>query len=428
MQEERAHRKWSPSQAERIFFCPGSSNLIARVPKRPSSVYAIEGTNAHDVLEAALRNGCRDAKEAHFEYSNLWAQELDDGNNEFYLSVQTALNYVYGLLDEYPDAQWWIETFVDPPLPSDPGEAGGFCDVGIWVPSIRTLFVIDYKHGAGVAKAARGNHQVFQYGAGFLYDADPLVSPDDVDTVVLTIVQPRAFHEEGPIREVEVTPTDLWNYLLSLDVAVRNAQKPDAPLVPGEDQCRFCDANTSCPARETQALQVAQAGFSQIKDVAASALPPPSQLDINRLAQIRFHAPMLRKWLEDIDKHCEELMRGGHHVPGAKLVMAQARRKYWGSEEDTAKRIAALAGASLDDVWTRKLMNITTAEKMVVEAYKRRVGRGKKNAAAADARQAFAFLTIKETSGNLVVADEDDPRPAVNKAASAFGNLIGVIE
>ena len=105
MGQERVHRKYSPSQSERVFNCRGSTNLLKRVPARPSSVYAIEGTNAHDVLEAALQNKVRDARVAHLEWSTLFAEELDDGENHFYFAVQVALDHVYAILDENPDAR-----------------------------------------------------------------------------------------------------------------------------------------------------------------------------------------------------------------------------------------------------------------------------------------------------------------------------------
>lgn len=428
MGQERTHREFSPSQAERFFACKGSNNLLRRVPARPTSHYAVEGTNAHDVLEAALRNNVRDAREAHENWSSLFFEELDDGSNEFYMSVQIALDHIYSILDEYADAQIWIERFVDPPLDAAPGQAGGYCDVAIYVPSIRTLFIIDYKHGAGVAKAVKGNKQVTQYAAGFLYEDDAVVDPATVDTVVLTIVQPRAFHEDGIIREYDITPYEVWEYLQELEEVVAECQAPDAPLTPGEDQCRFCDARTLCPAREAAALTVASAAFKQIEHVRQPDLPVPSSLDMNRLAQIRFHAPTLRKWLDDVDKHCEELARSGFVVPGAKLVETQARRQWYGTEDEAAKKLAAMLGETdVEKVFTKKLVPITTAEKLVVEAYKKRVGRGRKKKAAEEARQAFAYLTLKQSSGNLVLVDEDDPRPAVNRAQNTFGQIAGAL-
>lgn len=424
---ERQHRRFSPSQSERFLGCYGSTNLLDRTPVRPSSPYAVEGTKGHEVLEVALRNGIRRAKEAHEDYSSLCMEELNTFNNQFYYSIQVSLNYIYDILDKYPDAVMYIETFVDPPLPAAPGEAGGYCDAAIHIPSIRTLYVIDYKHGAGVSKAAKGNTQAMQYGSGFLFEDNARVQPNDIDTVVLTIMQPRAFHEDGMIREYEVSPADLYEYTLRLNDGVTENLKPDAPLRPGTDQCRFCDADTTCPAREAAALAAVGTTFRQIQQVNSSVLPLPPTMDIDRLALIRMHAPMLRKWLTSVDSHCEELARTGYSVAGAKLVEAQAKRTWFGTEEEVAAKLSALAGVPLEDVKTTRLMNITSAEKLVVEEFKKRAGRGRKKAAAEAGKTALAFLTLKKSSGNLSLVDEDDPRPAVNRAQSNFAQISGAI-
>jgi hypothetical protein len=412
--QERVHRRYSPSQTERFFACPGSDALLQRVPARPESRYAKEGTAAHTVLEAALTSGAWTAAEGH-ENSTLFMYDLNNEYEDFYYAIDVALDYIKSALEEFPDAEMWVETFVDTPSPAAPGQAGGYCDVAIYSKSARLLRIIDYKHGAGIAKDAEANPQLMSYGAGFLYEDDSKVSPEDVDSVVLTIIQPRAFHKDGDTREWETTPFALYEYLDTLDFHIEQCQKDDAPLVPGEDQCRFCDARSVCPAREQQALQVASSAFHQIKDVAEPSLPDPKALNLRRLGLIRAHAAMLRKWLDDCEAHCEELARAGHSIPGAKLVNGQARRVWHGSEEETVRNLAALLGkSSPDDVYVKKLPTITDAERAVVAAYKQRVGRGRKRAAAEDAKHAFAYLTTKEASSTLKLVDLTDPRPSVS--------------
>lgn len=429
---DREHRKYSPSQAERFFACRGSTNLLKRVPARAPSVYALEGTKAHTVLEAALKNGVRRAADAHREFSVLCMEDLNTHGNFFYYSIQVALNHIYDILDEHEDAVLYTERFVDVPSQSAPGEAGGYCDVGIHVPSLRRFYVIDYKHGEGIAKAVKGNKQVRQYGAGFLYEDDAKVDPATVDEVVLTIIQPRAFHPDGMIREEIVTPYELYEYLEEMDEAIADNEKDDAPLTPDDngrttDHCRFCDANTVCPAREAKALSVVGTQFRTVEQLGQPKLPLPHELDIERLAMIRMYGPMLRKWLDDVDAHLFSLAMSGVAIPGAKLVDAQERREWYGDPEETAKKAAALADVPVDDIMVKKLMPLTQVEKLVVEAFKKRAGRGKKQQAAADARQAFAFLTDKKSSGNLTLVDEDDTRPAVNRAHVHFGQIAAAL-
>jgi hypothetical protein len=411
---------------------------LARVPQAPPSPYAIEGTQAHAVLEAALKNGCTTAREAHRDYSYLFDVDLDDGTNEFYLAVDMGLNYLYDLWREYPDAQVWIETNIPVPVTNAPGEADGYGDFVLYSPSARKAFVIDYKHGAGIAKEANCR-QLKQYGAGVVFGI--LADVPDIDDVTLVIVQPRAFHKDGPIREYETTALELWDYLNELDDVIAKAQRPDAPLTPGVEQCRFCDAAPYCPAREAAALQVANTSFAQIRDVRSDALPEPHLLDMYRIGTILAHASTLRKWLADVEERAYQLARQGHYIPGMKLVEAAPKRRYYGDERDLAYKLAAMLGeknltdgivqmyALLDaypamaSMFRPGLVPLTTAEKLVVEAYKKRVGRGKKKQAAEDARQSFAYLTLKDTSGSYSLVPEDDARPAVNPTQSTFAQI-----
>lgn len=436
---EREHRRFSPSQAERFSVCTGSTSLLARVPARPSGPYAIEGTTGHEVLECGLANGIRTAREAH-EASIHCCVELDEeygGPYEnFYFSIQVALNHVYSILAANPGSVVWLERRVSPPVENAPGEADGFCDILIWCPGIATLYVIDYKHGAGVSKNVVDNKQVMQYGAGALYGVDAVVDPQLVDTVVLTIIQPRAFHKDGMVREYEITPWELYEYLGELDGWIAANLDPRAPLVPDDngkttDHCRFCDAKTLCPAREARALSpLMEVGnkLITIENVTAPSLPEPSSLDRMKLGRIRAAAGMLKKWLDDVDDHVKELLMQGFDIPGAKLVEVKERRQWYGDPDDTAKKAAALAGKNVDELMTKpKLLPLTQVEAMVVETYKLRAPHGKKKKAAEEAKQAFAFLTIKQSSGNLTVADDTDPRPAVKGRVEAFNQIGGAL-
>ena len=60
---------------------------------------------------------------------------------------------------------------------------------------------------------------------------------------------------------------------------------------------------------------------------------------------------------------------------------------------------------------------------MVVDSFKRRAGHGRKKAAAEDAKQMFAYFTIKQPSGTLTIVEESDPRPAANLAAKFYSHL-----
>lgn len=428
MHSERQHRVFSPSQADRFFLCPGSVNLLKRTPPRPTSIFALEGTKAHEVLEAGLRHGSKNATDA-IDNSNHC---LDTFDYEFMGAINDALDYVWDTMEEldmlYGDPQLFVETEVKVPVTSAPGEADGHSDIAIYSRAGRILYVIDYKHGVGVAKAVKGNRQVMQYGAGFLYGGTTEIKPEDVDTIVLVIIQPRAFHPEGDIREYRVTPLELADYLIDLDTAINACQQDNAPLTPGEDQCRFCDARSTCPALERFNMQTVNVHFAAVKDLAQSKMTDPKDLDVVRLSQIKQRLPMLKTWMDDIERHVNELVLGGKLVPGYKAVEPHPRRKYHGTELDIVRKLAPLIGCEEYELYRNTLIPLTEAEERIVTAFKQRVSKGRKNQAAEEARQMFAFFTTKESTGNLVVVEESDPRPSASKAATTFRNVNGLIQ
>lgn len=419
---ERAHKPFGASAADANALCPGGWRQRQRVPNIDSP-YSIEGTKAHTVLDHALKNGMRDAATAHAD-SELWADDLDDGRNGFYRSIDIALTYVYELLDGNPDAVMYNEVRVDPPLPASPGDAAGYCDIGIFLPSARMLYVIDYKHGAGVAKDVNTTRQPKQYAAGFLFEENARIDPDDVDVVVLVMLQPRVYNKTGLFFQELPLPTyEVYDYLDEMNDIVTACLDPNAPLVPGDEQCRFCSAAAVCPAREALALGSAIQGYKQIGDLPNAVLPEPQELGLDRLALILQHAGTLKSWLKKCEEYAFSLAMEGHPPPGKKLVEAKAKREWFGHTDEIVEQLTTLGGLDIEDVYPRQLVPITEAQKLFVDAYRKAAPKGKKTKAAQDANEAFALLTLKKTSGSLSLADISDARPAVNRAANTFSQL-----
>lgn len=426
------HKRFSPSQSERFFNCPGSTALIERVPARDTSPYAEEGRIAHAVLEAGLRNKDTNVHWAirHSEYAD---HELCKGSTNFHYSIQDALDHIWEVVEEldlmYGDVVVGIEEYVAPPSSVVPGEVDGWVDIYIYSAAGRIIHVIDYKHGAGVAKAAEGNTQVTQYAGGLLFGERRVINPANVDAVVLTIIQPRAFHPQGDIRSSTVSPHDVWNYLLSMDAAILKCVQPNAPLNPGVSWCQFCPARSSCPAlaRSSVAVILNDAN-ADVQDVNKKTLPDVKTLDLGRLSYILAMKPMIMTWLKGVESHADELSRAGIDIPGHKRVMSQSRRQYEGQRDEIAVKLAALIGCHYHELYQEpKLLGIGDMEEKVIQSFKARVGRGKKKQAAEDAAKMFAFFTTKESSGNTVLVPLDDPRPSVSKTQQAFGHIAGLL-
>ena len=427
MHSERTHGKFSPSQADRFFFCKGSANLIATMRPRAPSRYAIEGTQAHEIIEAGLRNQCKTATQAID--NSIYC--LEDFDTRYKGAINEALDYINDLVLEldvtYGDPILFIEQKVNVPCTAAPGEADGHCDAAVYSPAGRVLYVIDYKHGEGVAKDVKDNRQAMQYAAGFLYGDNSPVDYRQIDTVTLVIIQPRAFHPEGSPREYSVTPADIMVYLQQLNEVVEDCVKPDAPLVPDTSYCNFCDARSTCPALEAKALSMVSNTFASVKDVTISKFPDPKNLDVHRLSQIKQAATYFNTWMNGVNSHIHELLVGGIEVPGFKLVEAMPRRVWYGDDKQMIPKLAALIGCSEDALYKRARKGITEIETMTKDAFKSRVSRKNKKLAAEQASQMLAYFTIKESSGSLSVASVDDNRPAVNAALHAFGGVQGIL-
>lgn len=414
----RWHARRAASAAHRWMNCAGSIQLADTVLyPPPSSDWAADGTEAHDLLEFCLQNGYRLAGEGYVMAGREWVHRQDDRESRCN-SVQTALDHIYDILDSYEDCQLYLEiTFQLEGM----DDTGGTSDVCIYIPGLKLLHVMDFKHGGGVVVEITHNPQCRIYMHGALQELRKRgIVPD---TVVLTIIQPRAFHKEGPIRHWLPTDEEIIISLYEIGEASAKTAEPDAPLTPGVEWCRWCPAGTICPVREERAVKAIVPTFNQVKQLEPATLPAPSEIPLERISDILQAKPFIEDWLEDVRKHAYALAMEGHNIPGQKLVYAQAKRRYEGDPQEIALALCTITGKSLDEIFPRKLIGITDAEPLVTQAYKDAAPKGKKRDAATKAKETFAQFTIKDTSGNLSLVDERDKRPAVNPVTTLFGQV-----
>jgi hypothetical protein len=394
----RKHAPHSASVIHRRFACPGSYRREQMATPRPSSKYAEEGTRAHEVLEGMLRG------------------EGAACEPEMMVHVQTVYDYVQDILARHPDAMMLIEQRFTIPSDADPGHVYGMADIIIYVPSTHTLYVIDLKYGMDPVEVEE-NTQLLFYGLGAL-----LHTSEPIRDVVLVIAQPRAYHSKGPIREWHTTATRLCDFYLELEDVIARSLEPDAPLVPGEKQCKYCSASVSdtmvCPAREAKALAVAGAHFSGFQQVHAAALVPPAAMPLDKLAYVLAAAGDLTQWLEEVKRYAHDLALKGHHIPGHKLVRPDARRTFDDPPEIVAAELEAYFGLTIDQIMPRKLCGITEIDTLVktVARESATTKQGKKAAVQA-ANEIVATMTTKSSpEGVYSLVREDDRRPAVNPA------------
>ena len=379
----RAHSRFAASAAERWFACPGSIRLCEGVPERQST-YAEEGTRAHELLELYLM-GIRQCEE--------------DTDKEMMDAINVAIDYINTLSDGLEEAKFEQQLLLSE-------DVGGTADVVGYFPSTHTLRILDYKHGSGIAVEARNNKQLRIYALGALHNYKW-----QIDTAILTIIQPRAHHVDGPIRQDVVSILDLIDFETEVEEAVARCLEPDAPLIPGEVQCCFCPAASFCPAREAQALATIGNQFGHVKQITKEALPDPKQLTPDRLGQILAAKDLIEDWLQSVQEEAYKSALAGVKIPGRKLVNPVGKRKWAFEVEPTAIDLAVLTMTSPDEWTETKLIGIVEAEKKLKPYGK-------------PALEQFAFLTTKQSSGKLQLVSEEDNRPAVDPASQAFKDVV----
>lgn len=398
----RAHARFNASGASRWMACPGSVRLCDGLPETKSS-YALEGTQAHELLEAMLLNlkvgapGVLAAKRA------AAPQDMID-------AVQIAFEYVSDLLDANPGCEMAVEKKFELPSQAAPGEVYGTSDVVIYSPTLRKLWVLDYKHGSGVPVDIIGSKQLRFYALGALVETNR-----PVDKIEITIMQPRAFHLAGPIRSEVFDVAELVEFFGEIETAITLAQKDNAVLVSGDEQCRWCPAKTFCPAREKQALALVRQDFHDVRQVTAESLPVVNELSPDRIGHILTFKDLVEDWLDAVEKRGIELMKTGVFIPGRKLVEPVGRRSY-NDPASVPEAMWDMTGVPASQ-WLEPPtpLGVTAMEKKLKEVMKPTGA-----AATKKALDAFAFLTTKKSSGNLTLVADSDPRPAVNQAQSAF--------
>lgn len=407
----KAHATWSASATARNWACPGALALCAKAPQQPESEAAAWGTACHTVSEDCLREG-RDPAEwiGRAVRTKEHAIEVDEE------MADTARFYVDYVLDR--GGRLTIEQRFGLVALNPPFDAGGTADAVVYRSDERALEVIDLKGGRGVVVEAEGNKQLRTYALGAM-----LANPGRaIDTVTVTIVQPRAGRDAVRSETFHVADLVEWTADL-LDAMKASAaamaayttvtggvsmdEWSEANLRAGE-HCRFCPARAICPAQEKAALEAAGVWFDDLDK--PRLRNTPDELDPERLARVLDVAGMIEDWLNAVRALAHNLAEAGTEIPGYILVEKIGRRRW----KDEAAAEVAFAQAELPDDITHetKLRSIAQIEKALGAKRKREL------------ESLLSMLTEKPVTGRNLVRADKTTRPAV----AGPGSLLSTID
>jgi len=392
MAAERTHALLAPSSGAKWYHCAASvwaeSHIAeSHIAEAPSDA-ADEGTFLHAIAADML----------------LGRPVLDrSATADQALLVQTYVDYVRTL-----GGTLRVEQRLDISEITGEKDAKGTADAVVL--SGTTLYIVDAKFGRTKVEA-RSNIQLIVYALAAYMQTTLL---QDVEALVMVIVQPRLDRIDA--WYIDVAELLSWQKPL-LDAAkkalwfYRALNAEPEKYVPGEKQCRWCKASSTCTAFAQHALNLVADDFidltqplePQLEHVAARTY------DTAMLGNARTAVPLVEMWCKAVTKQVQDTLHAGESVPGWKLALGNPGNRAW---TDPGEAEAALKAARLKvaDMYDQKVVSPTTA--------------GKLHKAGTIKPRAWSKLQalITRPEGKPVVVRDDDPRPAINPADD-FANI-----
>lgn len=418
------HAQLSPSKRHRWALCPGSVREEAKYPEERSGPAAIDGTHSHTLLEHCIKAGLADP-------TLMVGVRLMDDEGEFVIDadraarVKSAIEYVKSRVTQLNGmAEVVPEKRVDPQWFTGRDDLSGTVDIQIIGGGV--LEIVDYKDGMAEVPA-EGNLQLEQYALGKLAECRKGYNvPDQYPwrEVRMTIIQPKlALKGMSPITTWTVPVSELLTKISVLVDQARATDNPDAPLIPGDSQCKYCRAKGACSALAGNVMKevgiMFQPVVTETLDVAQqSADKDPAQMDDQQIRQIMEAAPLMRQLLEAVEKEALRRLEAGQSIPGLKLVNGRGSRTWALPEEEMAKKLVKM-GIPKTAIYETKLVSPAKAEKLVWEKRD-----GTKVSLTPRQMSRMEQEYVSKMAGKLTVVPESDSRPAVVKNAAPMFSAV----
>ena len=341
---ERDHAILSPSSAKRWINCTPSA-LLAEEAGSKSSVYAEEGTLAHEIAEYAL------TKYLEGEYDPIidYAVPLKNEHLENPLFGIDMANYIRGYCDyvigegyEMARADGACQMFLERKVDITDYAPDSFGSVDVTLVSDKMIHIIDLKYGAGVKVYADMNEQMLMYALGTLKSLES----DHVEKIRMTIAQVRLDHYDT----FEMSKGELLDWAEKvLKPAAKMAIQGIGKQIIGS-WCGFCPVKAQCRAQRDAIL----ADFEE--------KPEPLLLSDEEIVDLIGKIDTYKSWIESVNKYVYDRAIQGHKWDGYKLVAGRTSRVI----KDEAKIRQALLNEFLEDeVLNIKLKGIGDLEKLV---------------------------------------------------------------
>ena len=319
------HSPLAPSSMERRVHCRGSYNMegLTATEDTPESR---EGTAAHEVAAHLLRTG--ELLPLGFETSVAVLNDaaMMDGAMEYGQEIRrwkppgTDLRIEEKVLCLEIHALCW-----------------GTPDAWFYLPG--HLWLFDYKYGHDLVEVFE-NWQLLTYVFGIAEGLRLNGADERTTTVHMVIVQPRAYHRDGPIRTWTVKLADLRAYRNVLQQVAIECLVPDAPTMAGP-HCLNCAAAYRCATLQKNALAIASA--------AGSSTPfdmTPAQIS-EELYFLESQYAILKARKRGLEEQAISLAVQGAFLPKHQLASTRPLPR-WKVSVEAVRELGVMFGVSLD--------------------------------------------------------------------------------
>lgn len=339
------HAKLSASGSSRWINCPPSVRLEEQFEDK-TSIYAEEGTLAHELAELKLRLELKEITKRTYTLrfnkatkdNPLYSKDMDDYVDVYKeICIEKYLNSKETTTDSIAAVEQRLDFSNYVP--------DGFGTGDFIVIADGTLEICDLKYGKGVPVSAENNSQMRLYALGainkfsFLYD---------ITKVRMTIIQPRL----NSISSDEISVNELLKW--AEEVVKHSAElaiKGEGEFKTG-GHCKFCKARSVCRARADENLELAKFEFKK-----------SDTLSNGEISEILEKVDSLVKWASDVKEYALDKALEGEEFKGYKLVEGRSQRK-WKDEKAVAKIL--IDRGFLDNIiWTKKLTTISNIERAI---------------------------------------------------------------
>lgn len=384
-----AHAMLSASGSAKWLNCSAALALEALINEPDTgNEYADEGTAAHEVLEQSLKQNREPSTFLGLTISVNKGEPNEvaiDINQEMVDNVEIAIEYI-----QRPSARnSFYEERVDYSHIAKDGF--GTSDVLLEVyekvatnKRVNTLYVIDFKYGAGIKVDAFENSQGMLYALGALNSLDILFERE-IERVNIVIIQPRMDN----ISEYEISVADLLKWGDSIKPKAQKAYDLYEKAIggsdiifnpenfnPTKDGCKWCQGRrlTRCKAHAHTGYQAAIDGFEDLTsdqkcnipaiEVSDNTFKDPYFLDNKDLAAIYVNMQMFLTFAESLTAEITSRINSGQTVPGLRLIPTEKPRAWKFDEEETIKAIRT-AGLQKVDYLKWAIISPTEAQNIL---------------------------------------------------------------